>query len=242
MAKITPSGQIKGTVGPVSYRSLNGQAIVQSRPGTVKQSKATKASGFDFGRASRTSKAIRSALFPVLRDFEDRFFYRRFTGLVTKATLAGNSGISGRRSLKDGDLSLLANTDCNGNSPFSRYCLVEVDGGIENHRMSLSLPAFDIKEQLVQLPNATHATMCYLVAAINPETLAETHAELFELPFSFEDGSTAAVEWLTELLPENQLLVIASAMFYFRKNKLAGMVGLNSREFHPCEITAVLLT
>ncbi|GEP50740.1 hypothetical protein FNO01nite_14120 [Flavobacterium noncentrifugens] len=242
MAKITSSGQIKGTVGPVSYRSINGQAIVQSRPGTIKQSKATKASGFDFGRASRTSKAIRTALFPVLRDFEDSAFYRRFTGLVTKATLAANSGISGRRILKDGDLSLLANTDCNNSSPFSRYCLVEVHGGIENHRMSLSLPAFDIKQQLVQLPNATHATLCYLVVAINPETLAETHAEMFELPLSFTAVSTEAVAWLTGPLPENQLLVIASAIFYFRKNKLAGMIGQNSRDFHPCEITAVLLT
>jgi len=242
MAKITSSGHIKGTVGPVSYRNLNGQTIVQSRPGKVKQSKATKESGFDFGRASRTSKAIRLALFPLLRDFQDAAFYRRLTGLVTQATRAGNSSPSGKRNLRDGDLSLLANTDCNVNSPFAKYCLVEIDGGRDGERLSLFLPAIEIQEQLVQLPNASHATLAYLVVAMDPETLAETHAELFELPLSFADQSTPETTWLTEPLPDNQLLLVASAVFYYRKNKLAGLIGLNSKDCHPCEITAVLRT
>lgn len=242
MAKITPSGHLKGTVGPVSYRNLNGQMIVQSRPGSVKQSKATKNSGFDFGRASRTSKAIRSALFPLLRDFQDAAFYRRLTGIVTNATLAGNSSPSGKRSLQDGDLSLMVNTDCNTSSPFSKYCLVEADGGLQDNRLALSLPEIAIGEQLVRLPNASHATLSYLVVAIDPLTLNETHAELFELPLSFADQSTPAVAWLTQQLPENQLLLIASAVFYFRKNKLAGLIGLNHKDCHPCEITAVFRT
>jgi len=106
----------------------------------------------------------------------------------------------------------------------------------------LFLPAIEIQEQLLQLPNASHATLAYLVVAMDPETLAETHAELFELPLSFADQSTPETAWLTEPIPENQLLLVTSAVFYYRKNKLAGLIGLNSKDCHPCEITAVLRT
>jgi len=243
MAKLTTKGQLKGSVGPVTYAAYNGNVFLRSKPGkgNVKQTTATKKSASDFGRASCLAKAIRLALFPILQNHSDNTFYRRFTAKVNAATQTGNHQPKGSRSLIDGDLKLLENIDCNTGSPFATYCSLAPTLSLSDARqLTVALPEFTLLEHIAKPAGASDAEIVFLITAINPQTNAESHAELFRLALPLNASVIVAQQWTTAVLPEAQLVIVASAVFYYRKNNLAGMVALNGKEWHPCEVSAVL--
>lgn len=243
MARLGLKGQIGGSVGPVTYLAYNGTTYIRTKPGKggVKQSSETKKSASDFGRASSLAKAIRNSLFPILQNHSDTSFYRRFTANVNAATQDGNPQPKGSRSLMEGNLSLLERIDCNTASPFSTYCTPSPELTLsDSGQLTIALPEFTVLEHIAQIPDATHATLAFLATVINPDTNAQSHAELFKLELALTNSLIPAQQWTTAVLPQGQLIVVASAVFYYRNNNLAGMVGLNSREFHPCEVSGVL--
>lgn len=243
MARLDSKGHLKGSVGPVTYHSYNGNVYIQAKPGRgfVKQTTGTKKSASDFGRASSLAKAIRNSLFPILQNHSDTSFYRRFTANINAATQDANPQPKGSRSLIDGNLALLEHIDCNTASPFSTYCTLSPELTLsDSGQLTISLPEFTVLEHIAQIPDATHATLAFLATVINPDTNTQSHAELFKLELPLTDSLIPAQQWTTAVLPQGQLIVVASAVFYYRNNNLAGMVGLNSREFHPCEVSGVL--
>lgn len=218
---------------------------VRSKPGkgNVKQTSATKNSASDFGRASSLAKAIRLALFPILQNHSDNAFYRRLTTKANAATQANNATPKGSRALIDGDLTLLDHIDCNNASPFASHCGLFPTRSISGSReLTIALPEFALLEQIFVPAGATDAELVFLVTAINPVTNTESHAQMFRLELPLKESIIAAQQWTTEALPEAQLVILASAVFYYRKNNLAGMVAMNGKEHHPCEISAVLKT
>lgn len=243
MAKIDIKGHLRGGVGPIAYRTFNGSLIVQSKPGrgNVKQTSNTKKSASDFGRASSLAKAIRHSLYPILQNHSDSAFYRRFTAKVNAATQDGNPQPKGSRNLIDGNLSLLENIDCNTASPYADYCnLSPVLSVSDSRQLTIVLPEFSVLEHIIAPADATHAVLAFLVTVVNSNTSSQSHAELFKLELSLTNSDIPAQQWITQVLPEAQLIVVASAVFYYRNNNLAGMVALNGKEFHPCEVSGVL--
>ena len=243
MAKLSTKGQIKGSVGPVSYHVYNDTVYIQSKPGkgNVKQTVATQKSASDFGRASSIAKAIRNSLFPILQNHSDNEFYRRFTARINTATQDGNPQPKGNRSLIDGNLSLLTAIDCNTASPFDSYCnLTPLISLSSSRQLIITLPEFLVLEHISAPAEATDAVLVFLVTAIHPDTNSESHSQLFKLELPLKDSLIPAQEWTSIILPEGQLILVASAVFYYRNNTLAGMVGLNGKEFHPCEVSRVL--
>ncbi|MDN3678236.1 hypothetical protein QWY90_13055 [Flavobacterium paronense] len=247
MARINKKGQIIGSIGPVSFRAYNGKEYLQGKPGKkkMKQTVATKKSASDFGRGSRLAKAIREALFPILQNRGDANFYRRFTTKINTATQDGNSKPIGSRTLMEGNLDLLQNIDCNLASPFVHYCKLSPTLSLSGScQLTIALPEFSVLDYIAQKEKATHAELVFLVTAlpteIDPENPIEPKAELFRLAFPLKASVVPAQQWTTVVLPEGQLIVVASALFYYRDNALAGMVGLNGKEFHPVEVSAVL--
>lgn len=242
MAKIGFKGQLTGSVGPVYYRTFNGNSYIQTKPGrgNVKQTVATQKSASDFGRASSMAKAIRESLFPVLQHHSDTAFYRRFAAKVNAATQDGNPQPKGSRSLIDGNLALLSHIDCNTASPFSEYCKLSAELSLsDSNVLTISLPELQATESITTYADATDAELAFLVTVINPQDNTQTQAELFKLAIPLTNATISARQWTTASLPENQLIVVAAAVFYYRNNSLAGMIGLNGKGFHPCEVVGV---
>lgn len=243
MAKLDSKGQLKGSVGPITYHTYNGNVYLQTKPGrgNVIQTDATQNSASDFGRASSIAKAIRTSMFPILQNHSDNAFYRRFTTKINAATQDGNPQPKGSRSLMYGNLSLLGHTDCNTASPFASYCsLAPALSLTDSRQLTIALPEFRVPEHITAPDDATDAVLAFLVTVINPDTNTESHADLFRLELRLTDNLIPAQQWTTAILPEAQLIIVASAVFYYRNNSLAGMVGLNGKEFHPCEVSGVL--
>jgi hypothetical protein len=243
MARLDSKGHLKGGIGPVSYHSYNGNVYIQAKPGRgyVKQTAATKKSASDFGRASSLARVIRASLFPILQNHSDNSFYRRFAAKVHIAAQDGNPQPKGSRSLINGNLSLLDHTDCNTSSPFTSYCSPAAEISLSGSReLSIALPEFQVLNHITVLREASHAELLYLVTVINPETNSVGHSELFRVELPLRDTLIPQQQFLTPALPEAHIIVVASAVFYYRNNNLAGMVGLNGKGFHPCEVTKVL--
>lgn len=243
MARIDSKGRLKGSIGPVSYRTFNGTNYLQSKPGkgNVKQTSATQQTASDFGRASRMAKSIRQALFPIVHNHSDTAFYRRFTAQVHTATQDGNPQPKGSRSLWHGNLSALTPMDCNAASPFATYCTLVPELAVSIDReVTITLPEFTVTDSIVKQGDATDADLAFLVTCVDAETGAQTHAELFKLEMALASGTIPTQQWTTAVVPENQLIIVASAVFYYRRNAVAGLIGRNSKEFHPCAVIAVM--
>lgn len=243
MARIDSKGRLTGSIGPVSYRTFNGTTYLQSKPGkgNVQQTLATQQTASDFGRASTMAKSIRQALFPIVHNHSDTTFYRRFTAQVHTATQDGNPQPKGSRSLWHGNLSVLTNMECNAASPFANYCTLAPELTLSIDReVTITLPAFTVAEGIKQQGDATDATLAFLVTCVDAATGAQTHAELFQLDMELANGELPTQQWTTAAVPENQLIIVASAVFYYRRNAVAGLIGRNSKEFHPCAVIAVM--
>ena len=229
---------------PRKYTEFNSNVYLRSKSGkgNVKQT-ATQKSASDFGRASTLVKAIRLALFPILQEHSENAFYRRFTSKVNAATQTGNPQPKGSRYLIDGDLTLLDNIDSNTASPFGNYCSIRPTLQLTDTRqLNLALPEFVLRDHIAKPAGAGHAELVFLITAIKPQTNAESHAELFRLALPLHAVGIATQEWTTAALPEAHVVVAASAVFYYRNNNLAGMVALIGKEWHPCEVRAVLMS
>jgi hypothetical protein len=87
---------LSGRVANVIFYEFRGIPCSRAMPAKVRQSKATKASAKQFGKASRLSKLLRSELVSVLPDPKDKkMMYRLNTALLQwlKTTGPDNSGL-----------------------------------------------------------------------------------------------------------------------------------------------------
>jgi hypothetical protein len=145
----------------------------------------------------------------------------------------------------EGNLALLHNIDCNLASPFVNYCKLSPGLSLSDSRqLTIALPEFSVLDYIAQKEKATHAELVFLVTAlppeIDPDNPIEPKAELFRFAFPLKASLIPAQQWTTDVLPQAHIVVVVSALFYYRNNALAGMVGLNEKEFHPCEVTMIL--
>jgi hypothetical protein len=243
MAKITAKGLLSGGVGPVAYRMLNGQGIVQSRPGKggVKQTKSTKESASEFGNASAAAKAIRMALFPILQSHTDHRMHIRFTAKVFEAATANTILPRGSRTLKDGDLSMLDHFQFNTNSLFSDYCTLQPDLHMDaSGQLVIDLPEFSPNEVLAFPYEASGCDVCYMVSVFDPISWQQVHAEVFRVTAAKGSSSVPAQEFQTAPVAAGHVVIVTAAILFVRNNNLMGNLQLNSKVLHPCEIVEVI--
>jgi hypothetical protein len=90
---------VSGRVGNIIFYESQGQHLARVRPDRVKQTKATKASAKDFGRAVRWSKEIRDLLSPLYKD--NKLMYRMNTALLKWIRQTGDDKELGARNIQE---------------------------------------------------------------------------------------------------------------------------------------------
>jgi len=243
MARINYKGQLSGSIGPISHRILDGVAIIQTKPakGKLKQTEATKESASEFGIASKTAKQIRLGLFPIIQNLGDSHLHSRFGTSVYQATIRDNSEPKGKRILINGNFELLNDFEFNNNSEYSKYCNVKADFELnEEMELQISIPEFSSKDQIYSVEEASNAEIAYLITAFDESSFKVTYEAIFKHQFSTGDTSIPAQQWKSAKIAPNQLLFITTAVFYIRKNNLAGPIVLNNKQLHPCKVAGVI--
>jgi len=122
MARIDKKNLLSGALGNLVFRNLDGNQIVQSHPGSVKQTQATKASGSEFRQCSHWAKLLRYGLSNFIDKQTDSYMFSRFTGAVYKAIQKNITLPKGQRTPLNSDMSSLIGFEFNTHSPFTTYC------------------------------------------------------------------------------------------------------------------------
>jgi len=80
---------LKGSIGPVTLREVNGKQIVSKKtaPGTMQQTEATKKAAKTFGIASAFSSHLRQRLAPWIKQFHDSGMVNRVTTAILKCLI-----------------------------------------------------------------------------------------------------------------------------------------------------------
>lgn len=246
MARINAKGHLSGIVGPVYFRVLNGKPIVQSKPGKgkVKQAATTKAGASEFGAASKTAKGIRLSLFSILQDFTDIGMFRRFTTVVYEAVKANDTIAKGNRRLADGDLSLLEGFEFNSNSPFGKHSTLspQITYG-PNGKLVISMDEIASAEAFkITHPKASGIEFRVLVTVVDKHSGMYFKDEHFSVATARASAKVPAQEWTTDVMPAGHLVLVTAALRYYREDRQAGNISLNSKELHPCRIVRAFLT
>ncbi len=235
MSKINARGQLSGAAGPVYFRVLNGKGILQSKPRKHTKGPGAIASANEFGLASKTSKSIRTILFPILQDRGDTMMYRRFVAVIHSIIKSNDALPKGKRSLLDGDLDLLTGFEFNEASPFANYCSVKPLLHYENQVFTVSFPEFP--NTAIKAPlQATGTAIGIHVTVFDPATLTELQAEQFRIDVPNNKATTDATAFSTTAIPTGKLVIVTAALFFYRDSTLSGRITLNSRELHPCVV------
>ncbi|MFD1628482.1 hypothetical protein [Pseudopedobacter beijingensis] len=238
MAIIDKKGFIRGRIGNMVYRKVGDTNIIQSRPGKVRQTAATKESALEFGLASSTAKVLRQ-MFAGLSHYADGGMINRLNNTVLNAIRNGDGATRGHRDLHQGDLSALIGFQFNKNSPLDETLLITPDIVINNDgSVKVMPPAMDSSE-LCWLDNAQGCSLRFTVISVDFKQ--QYHQLLGHHEIEVTKGkSLEQMEWITPESAENGsiVLVALSVVFYAPDGIRHNGIVLNDKSFFPAAIIA----
>ena len=243
MATSDNSGKFKGNIGGLTYRIINGIAVIQTRPGpgTVKQTKATKASSVDFALGSNRAKILREILFPMIRGMQDNQMVNRLNKAVGDVIRSNSNLAPGYRDLEDGDLKLLDGFEFNRHSPFAKMFKAKLhldQNYVEG--IKVSMDAFNVQETITFPEMASGCVLRILISAVSLTHNEYQHCGTAELDIPAKTDRVPPILWsFINNLPEN-CLFIASCSLDFYENGLFDSLSLNNKLLHPVALIGLM--
>lgn len=235
MARLNAKQQLKGLIGPVYVRMLNGKQVVQTRPTNRKKSSGTSASGESFGLAVATSKAIRSALLPLLCLGTDSYVSQRLTGVLKKA-FHQPAGSSTPLDFFTADLAGLVGFEFQKETPLERYMNLNLPFEITSDGR-LQLPSTQIPAiNSGLLPNAeAQCGLALMVVGWLPETGDSQTPEVFG--FELESQGDTTIELQTNMYPTGTRLLVAAQLLSWKNLTVLGDKNYyNHKGFNPVAV------
>lgn len=237
MAIQDSKGLLRGAVGDLVFRVVNGKQVVQQRVSNPKMSKKALKRAKLFGTCSKQTSIIRGRLKPWLGSNYDskmiaRFQGRCFTILNAKANSENNKG-----DLYSTDLSALKGFDFNSTSPVSKYLLKElrVEGELETG-LRVLVPELETSVDLI-FPRICEQLDLHIVALHIPKDQVasfSTYTKEWTLPRN-QQIQQERVFLIPPIQTEGITLVIVQLLFSDNKSKF-GKVYINDKKLHPMQV------
>ena len=237
MGQIIHKNIISGAVANLVFRNLGGRQIVQSHPGKLKQTKATKASSSEFQQCSTWTKELRTGLYPFLVGLTDSYMYRRLTGQFYNALLRNTHLPKGGRTPLNADMKDLEGFEFNTHSPFKDYFTPQITTVLDPQRqLHITVPELDPKSQMVFPPQANDAELVVAVYATNFKDPTKAVEAFFTLPVQKEAALPHETEWTSPPIPENYFIVVTAKLLFYTSNKFTGKNYWNSKTLNPAGV------
>jgi hypothetical protein len=177
MAKQRGAFQAQGSIGDVNFFKTQDGFLIRQHTGidpqrikTDPKFKRTRENGVEFGNAARAGKIIRDAFSSVFDSGSDNRVISRLVKELMGVLRSDTLHPRGKRTVADGDLTLLENFECNNTAPFAATCKALVTSALIDRvtgKTTLSLESF-IPEKMIQAPpGATHFKVVVAAAAID---------------------------------------------------------------------------
>jgi hypothetical protein len=238
MGKVIDPG-FTGRVGPVVFYNLNGKNIVRSLPRSYKQTRATRKSAGEFGRASGIARSIRKQLGPVISNPTDNKMQTRLVTAVFEWI----------RSMRDPSKKIQGIVYPVSGFNFSEKSTATVsDRGFPAIQISypsagpvqIRIPAF-IPKTVMKVPAYTVSILCRLCTCVtdlkNSYPLGCASVEL-EIEYSNTEVPAQTISFKLPT-PENVLVVTVASLIY-RLSKAGNILENTNKAFMPEEILSAV--
>lgn len=237
MGQILKKNIISGSVGNLVFRNIDGRQIVQSHPGKIKQTTATKASSSEFRHCSNWAKQLRTLLIPFLIYQTDSYMYRRLTGQFYNALQSNLNLPKGERTPLNSNMKDLEGFEFNSHSPFKDYFDANITTVLDDNRqLQLTLPELDPKNQVL-FPDKVHdAELIVAVYATTFDLSAKIVEASFVVPLKKNTTLQNETVWTSPPIPENYFMVVVAKLLFYTPDKFMGKNYLNSKTLNPASI------
>jgi hypothetical protein len=248
MAKQKGIIKIEGTLGDITFvRTQDGYIAKEKTSVNAKRINSdpsfqrTRENNAEFGKAGKAGKLLRMAVRTLMQNAKDSKVTSRLTKELMKVVKADAISARGLRNVMDGEVELLKNFEFNANAMLSRTLFAKYQTSIDRVTgvLTVSLPSFIAKNDLIVPDGATHYKIVSSGTAINFQT------ETFE-----EDvKSSDILEWNTiPTVPitlsnqvtannPNPLFLLVGIQFFQRVNGVD--YPLKNGAFNPLVISEV---
>ncbi|MGL2966032.1 hypothetical protein [Flavobacterium sp. XGLA_31] len=229
--------QLSGTIGPVIFQQQFGKTVVRSKPTKVKQTQATRVSGTEFRYCSTWSKYLRMGLYPLWLGNTDSRVSQRLTSALYTALQHNTTQPKGERTWSNTPLDSLKGFECNTQSLFETYCKAAITTEITpNRTLKITLPELNTAQSIRYPDRCTNAELRVCITAT--DIITGELLKTVSMVFTMTKSTTTLAEqiWISELLPEQSVLVATAQLGYYATNSVSGRYSLNHKAFNPSVI------
>ncbi|RXG15733.1 hypothetical protein [Leeuwenhoekiella aestuarii] len=242
MAQLDSKSGLKGNIGDLVFRNVNGKTIVQSRPDT--SGKARKGRGkqtaTDFGRASQITSSLFRGLRPFLSTLYDSQFFNRFRKGVYQGMKMNDTLPQGSLDLWQGEPSVLEGLEADRNNEYAQYVQIpRLQMNLNERTLEIEIPEFKASTHLFWPANAAEAELCYWVCAYDAKTYQFLRHELFSIPIHHKTATLGAARFTATGLPQEALILITGGVLYYSADIRLGTLCINSKAFNPAQVMKV---
>lgn len=237
MGRISKKNIISGSIANLVFRDLGGKQIVQSHPGSLKQTQATKASSSEFRQCSSWARQLRMGLTSFLAGQTDSYMYRRLTGQLYNALLGNTHLPKGERTPLNASMKDLEGFDFNIHSPFKDYFAPGITTVMDAERqLHITVPALDPGSQMLFPRGVYNAELLVLAYATHFKYNASLVDVFFTLPMERHVAIAQKTVWTSPPLPEGCLVMVTAKVLYYTPDKFMGRKYSNSKTLNPATI------
>lgn len=237
MAQLDKSKSISGTIGNVVFRKVGKKQILQSRPGTIKQTRATRISGSEFRQCSSWSKWLRLGLNPFLDRHTDHYMCSRFTGQLYTALQANAALPKGERTPMNSDMASLGGFEFNADSPFSDYFSPIITASVNSYNeVTVAVPSFNPKTAMQFAPNTMHAELLIYVVSTNFESQMGFEDSFVIVPINKGTGIHPETVWTSTAVPQGNLMLVCAKLLFYETGRFAEKIYGNSKQCSPAQL------
>ncbi|WP_442846104.1 hypothetical protein [Leeuwenhoekiella sp. H156] len=245
MAELDSKTGLKGNIGDLVFRNVNGKTIVQSRPDTGGKARKGRAkqTATDFGRASQITSSLMRGLRPFLSKMYDSQFFNRFRKAVYQGMKMNDSLPQGSLDLWQGEPTVLEGLEADLKNQYPQY--VQMPGlelKLEAGSLEISVPEFKADNPLHWPVKASEAELGYWISVYDSKTYHVLRHELFRIPIPHKTQRIPATNYTTTALPAEALLLVTAGELYYTADFRLGKVCMNSKAFNPTQVLKVFRT
>jgi hypothetical protein len=236
MAKVIEPG-FTGRLGPLVYYNLKGKNIVRTLPRRYKQTKATKASAGEFGRASGIARTIRTQLRPIIPKPKDNSMQTRLVSAVYKwihSIKVNAEKIQGTADPIEGFNFLEKSRPTASERGFPGIQFSNPGGGLIQMHFQSFVPNAKIKGPTNT--SSIHCKLCTCVIDVNNNYSPDSVSTEMDIDYN---GIMVPAQTISFKLPvsKNTLIVTGVSLTYYL-NKNGYIQETTNKDFMPVEILA----
>jgi len=232
--------QIVGLVGPIIFKKGKNGTIVQTKATKVNQSAATKESASIFGIASAFSKNLRVDLTNITQKFYDGGMVNRLNAQNRAIFEQCYNKDTKKFTFNETSFSRLAGFEFNLESPLINSLWATPQINISANSLTLSLPAFEVPEQLKFPNNANTCELTVFLSLYVPDQEFRDPPAYQSIEINNDQKNVPAQEFIFEV-PDGCLCIVGIKLNYFWRSQNIKTV-INQKNFNPAGICAAIIT